>query len=94
MIFGQELRAAFPEAVEPVRCRRLGGRDVSGMPFCAEGRWTGESQRRMGLATGLCIEFPGPVQGPVAVGYASHFGMGGFVSERIKDNEDESMKGV
>ena len=37
-----------------------------------------ERRLRTGRATGLCIEFPEPVQGPVAVGYASHFGMGGF----------------
>ena len=56
---------------------RCGGRSSSG-----EG--TSEGRLRTGQATGLCIEFPEPVQGPVAVGYASHFGMGGFVGV---DNE-------
>jgi CRISPR-associated protein Csb2 len=68
-----------PETVEPVASTRLGGRDVPWHDFLRR-----RDERRPaanGAGYGFRIEFPEAVQGPVAVGYASHFGMGGFEIE-------------
>jgi CRISPR-associated protein Csb2 len=68
-----------PETVEPVASTCLGGRDVPWHDFL---RRRGERRPAAnGAGYGFRIEFPEPVQGPVAVGYASHFGMGGFEIE-------------
>ena len=45
-----------------------------------------------GKGYGFRIVFPEAVQGPVAVGYGGHFGMGMFMIDRIENSEDESMK--
>jgi CRISPR-associated protein Csb2 len=73
----------FPEplAVEPVAGTMLGGRDV---PWHA---WHGFQRRREkgegrpaanGAGYGFLIKFQEAVQGPMAMGYGAHFGMGGF----------------
>jgi CRISPR-associated protein Csb2 len=67
-----------PEAVESVPCTSLGGRETPWASFACR-RSNGEGRRSAyGIGYGFRIEFAEPVQGPVAVGYASHFGMGGF----------------
>jgi CRISPR-associated protein Csb2 len=73
--------AGFPEpvAVESVPFAEIGGRKTSWSSFCRE-RSCGEGRRAGSAGYGFRIEFPEPVQGPVAVGYAAHFGMGMFVS--------------
>ncbi|MFZ2472322.1 MAG: hypothetical protein WAW52_10330 [Methanothrix sp.] len=70
-----------PEAVDSVPCTSLGGRETPWASFACR-RSNGEGRRSAyGIGYGFRIEFAEPVQGPVAVGYASHFGMGGFVGE-------------
>jgi CRISPR-associated protein Csb2 len=72
--------AGFPEpvAVEHVRGTSLGGREVPWASFVCR-RESGEGRRAAnGVGYGFRIEFPEAVQGPVAVGYGAHFGMGGF----------------
>ncbi|MCK9564489.1 MAG: type I-U CRISPR-associated protein Csb2 [Methanothrix sp.] len=72
--------AGFPEPdlVEPVAETMLGGRNISWHAFLRR-RETGRGRPAAnGAGYGFRIEFPEAVQGPVAVGYASHFGMGGF----------------
>jgi CRISPR-associated protein Csb2 len=75
--------AGFPEpvAVEPVAETSLGGGVVSWREFrrCRE---KGEGRRAAdGRGYGFRVEFAETVRGPVAVGYASHFGMGVFEAE-------------
>jgi len=43
-----------------------------------------------GTRYGFRIEFPEAVQGPVAVGYAAHFGMGGF-EVTVTDHNNTSI---
>jgi CRISPR-associated protein Csb2 len=71
-----------PVAMEPVAGTLLGGREVPWSGFLRR-RANGEGRRAGGAGYGFRIEFPEAVQGPVAVGYASHFGMGGFVPEEF-----------
>ena len=73
-----------PEAVEPVASTRLGGREVRWQEFLRRRETDERRPAANGAGYGFRIEFPEPVQGPVAVGYASHFGMGGFVGEADK----------
>jgi len=56
----------------------LGGREVPWAQFACR-RANGEGRRAAyDRGYGFLIEFPEAVQGPVAVGYASHFGNGGI----------------
>lgn len=67
-----------PVQVEPVRGTMLGGREVPWHAFLRQ-RERGEGRPAAdGAGYGFRIEFAEAVQGPVAVGYASHFGMGEF----------------
>ena len=69
-----------PISVEPVAGTKLGGQEVPWHGFLHR-RETGEGKPAAnGAGYGFRIEFPMPVQGPVAVGYGVHFGMGGFVA--------------
>ena len=75
------LMAGFPmpELIEPVAGTLLGGRVVPWQEFV---RWRETDKRRPaanGAGYGFRIVFAEAVQGPVAVGYGGHFGMGGFV---------------
>ncbi|NMC09814.1 MAG: type I-U CRISPR-associated protein Cas5/Cas6 [Methanothrix sp.] len=72
--------AGFPEpvAVEPVRGTVLGGREVTWQDFLRQRENGDGRQAANGAGYGFRIQFPEPVQGPVAVGYGAHFGMGGF----------------
>jgi CRISPR-associated protein Csb2 len=69
-----------PAAVESVPFAEIGGRKTRWSSFCRT-RSSGEGRRAGSAGYGFRIQFPEPVQGPVAVGYAAHFGMGMFVSE-------------
>ena len=76
-----------PVRVEPLtRCllwdhaRRQGsssGRTISWLQFRQE-RVRGNGRRGTHPGIGFVIEFPEPVQGPIALGYACHFGLGLF----------------
>lgn len=69
----------FPEpvAVEPISFTELADRKISWMSF-HRARSSGEGRRAGSAGYGFRIEFPEAVQGPVAVGYGAHFGMGLF----------------
>ncbi|MCK9441507.1 MAG: type I-U CRISPR-associated protein Csb2 [Methanothrix sp.] len=69
-----------PEAVESVPCTSLGGRETPWASFACRRSNGGGRRSAYGIGYGFRIEFAEPVQGPVAVGYASHFGIGAFTS--------------
>lgn len=73
--------AGFPRPlkVEPVRGTMLGGREVPWHAFIRRRERREGKQAADGAGYGFRIEFAEAVQGPVAVGAESHFGMGGFV---------------
>jgi len=73
--------AGFPRPVkvESVAATMLGGRQVPWHAFQRRRGTGGGKPAANGAGYGFRIEFAEAVQGPVAVGYASHFGMGGFV---------------
>ncbi len=65
-----------PEAVEPVAGTSLGRRETPWASFACR-RSNGEGRRSAyGMRYGFRIVFPEAAWGPVAVGYAGHFGMG------------------
>ena len=72
--------AGFPEvvAIEPVSSRLLGGRAVPWQEFIRRRATDERRPAANGAGYGFRIEFAEAVQGPVAVGYGGHFGMGGF----------------
>lgn len=77
--------AGFPDPadVEPVPCTSSGGRDVPWHAFIRR-REKGQGKPAVdGAGYGFRIRFAEPVQGPVAVGYGGHFGMGGFEADEI-----------
>ena len=65
-----------PVRIQPIPFLRKGSRQVKWYEFKRSRR--GE-QERYGM--GFRIEFEKEVQGPFAIGYASHFGLGMFVPE-------------
>jgi CRISPR-associated protein Csb2 len=70
-----------PSVVESVPCTSLGGRNVywAGFQTLRENNWAGKKAvGRVGY--GFRMQFPEPVQGPLAVGYAAHLGLGSFVA--------------
>ena len=74
----------FPElmAVELVRETRLGALEVPWADFVCI-RSNGQGRRAAyDRGYGFRIKFAKEVRGPVAVGYGSHFGIGGFVDNR------------
>lgn len=79
--------AGFPEPdmIERVGHTRLGEREV---PWDAFVRRRGADERRPaanGAGYGFRIVFAEAVQGPVAVGYGGHFGMGGFEGDEAEN---------
>ena len=72
-----------PISVEPVAGTKLDEQVVPWHVFLRR-RETGEGKPAAnGAGYGFRLEFQEPVQGPVAVGYGAHFGMGGFAGEII-----------
>ena len=69
-----------PDMMERVGHTRLGERDVPRDAFVLR-REGDERGPANGKGYGFRIVFPEAVQGPVAVGYGGHFGMGGFECE-------------
>jgi CRISPR-associated protein Csb2 len=78
--------AGLPEqaAVEPVAGTMLGGRQVAWQEFLR--RRSGGGPAKTGY--GFRIEFQEAVAGPMALGEASHFGMGGFEVDRMGKIEE------
>jgi CRISPR-associated protein Csb2 len=75
-----------PVLVEPVAGTMLGEREVPWHAFLRR-RERGEGRpAAKGAGYGFRIEFAEAAEGPVAVGYASHFGMGGFDAIELSDN--------
>ena len=67
--------------LEPVQVEPMGGTVLGGEMVAWEGFVTMRSEARRpagGRSCGFSVRFTEAVQGPVAVGYASHFGLGGF----------------
>ena len=73
--------AGFPEPdmIERVSHTRLGKREVPWDAFVRRRGTDGRRPAANGKGYGFRIVFAEAVQGPVAVGYGGHFGMGGFV---------------
>ena len=69
-----------PDMIERVDHTRLGEREVPWDAFVRR-REGDERGPANGKGYGFRIVFPEAVQGPVAVGYGGHFGMGGFEGE-------------
>jgi len=69
-----------PVAVEPVPFTELAGQKIGWASF-QRARSSGDGRRAGSAGYGFRIEFPKKVQGPIAVGYGAHFGMGAFMSE-------------
>lgn len=75
----------FPESelLEPLAGTMLASREVPWREFCCQ-RENGNGRRAGRAGYGFLVEFPEPVQGPIAVGYGAHFGMGGFRADEIE----------
>ncbi len=70
-----------PASVEPVYYTDLAGHETTWLKFRRE-RNHGDGRRAAGgYGYGFRIRFPKPVQGPIALGYGAHFGLGLFVPE-------------
>ena len=71
-----------PAMVEQVPCTQLGEKKVFWSNFQSERNDSSRGIKASSRKTyGFRIHFPEPVQGPLAVGYAAHFGMGSFVAD-------------
>jgi CRISPR-associated protein Csb2 len=77
--------ASLPEpvSVEPIDSTELGGRLVRWLEFRTQ-RCRGEGKRSMNRGFGFRVVFPRAVRGPIAVGYAAHFGMGAFEPAELR----------
>lgn len=69
--------------IEPLAGTMLDGRKVPWREFCCQ-RESGDGRRAGKAGYGFRIEFHEAVQGPIAVGYGVHFGMGGFRADEIE----------
>jgi CRISPR-associated protein Csb2 len=70
-----------PVAVERVNCTEAGGRPVRWLSFARERR-RGHGAPVNSRGWGFALRFEEEVRGPVALGYACHFGLGQFVPYR------------
>jgi len=82
-----------PKMLEQVPCTQLGENKVFWSNFQSERNDSPHGIKASSQKTcGFRIHFPEPVQGPLAVGKAAHFGMGSFVADEnriikaIKEN--------
>ena len=72
-----------PVLVEPVAGTMLGGRTVAWESYVT--RRSAGQRPAGGGPCGFRVLFPEAVQGPVALGYGAHFGLGGFVGGKPID---------
>jgi len=73
---------------EPVQVESVAGTILGGRPVAWESFVTRRRAGRRPAGGGPCgfrVLFPEAVQGPVAVGYGAHFGLGGFEGEKPID---------
>jgi len=68
-----------PVSVRPLRTPVLEAREIRWLAFQRERRNGNGTANCAHSGHGFAIEFPQPVQGPLALGYAAHFGLGLFV---------------
>ncbi len=87
--------SGFPEpvAVEPVPAAELAGHRIGWSCF-HKTRSFGDGRRAGRVGYGFRIEFAETVQGPVAIGYACHYGMGGFVPESNCSQKEKRVRRV
>ena len=78
-----------PETVEPVASTRLGGRDIPWHDFLRRREMGERRPAANGAGYGFHIEFPEPVQGPVAVGYGEHFSLGVFCANGLENRQTD-----
>ena len=78
-----------PETVEPVASTRVGGRDVPWHDFLRRRETDERRPAANGAGYGFRIEFPEPVQGPVAVGYGEHFSLGVFCANGLENRQTD-----
>lgn len=71
-----------PRQIEPVPSTSLGGKATRWLEFGTR-RASGGGRRGAGVGAGFRLVFDRPVRGPIALGYAAHFGLGMFVPEGV-----------
>lgn len=74
---------SFPEpiSVEPVTSTDLAGHETRWLKFRRDRNHGNGRRAASGYGYGFRLIFPEPVQGPIALGYGAHFGLGLFVPE-------------
>jgi CRISPR-associated protein Csb2 len=70
-----------PILVEPVPSTDLAGHETRWLAFQRERNHGNGRREASGYGYGFRIKFPEQVQGPIALGYGAHFGLGLFVPE-------------
>lgn len=70
----------IPVKIDKVFSTDLAGHDTRWLHFRRD-RKKGGGRKSANMGFGFRIVFPEPVQGPIALGYGSHFGLGLFVPE-------------
>lgn len=90
----REANPTLPEIVDIERLPELrsGGRRLSWLDFRCS-RSSSSAPPPAAVGGGFCITFASPTRGPIALGYASHFGLGLFRSETGKQREPCDDKG-
>ena len=56
------------------------------------GVWRGKTRQGMQAAFTVDLTFDEPVAGPIALGYASHFGFGIFMRESCQTGEESLLQ--
>jgi CRISPR-associated protein Csb2 len=70
-----------PILVEPVPSTDLAGHETRWLAFQRDRNHGNGRREASGYGYGFRIKFPEQVQGPIALGYGAHFGLGLFVPE-------------
>ena len=75
--------SGFPDpcSLEQISSTDLGGHETRWLSFRRERNRGGGRKDARGYGYGFRIKFPESVQGPIALGYGAHFGLGLFVPE-------------
>ena len=70
-----------PTSVEPISSTNLAGHETRWLKFRRDRIYGDGKRAASGYGYGFRIKFPVEVQGPIALGYGAHFGLGLFVPE-------------